>query len=183
MSDASSDFRYSEAKLCALMSWPRQEAKQLRDRLLKKDADWLRVQGEIALSRRGLTRLIKKAGVPLPAELNLSTLEISNGREKKSIALPPLDAPRSMRITHVPLNPYIVRAQDKLGQDYTVRVAGNSALYVGLEIEARPDPAHDGIWRIHGPVPRWQGDRAYRSILQPSNAAMNGNGSAHGGLR
>jgi hypothetical protein len=176
MSEHNGAFIYSEARLGEVTNWPRKFAKKLRDDLLERDRDWRLEHGAVRLNLEGLKRLWKKTRAPALRDL-ASLIEPVTARE--AINLPPLNAPRRMRVTAIPINPFIVLAQDQLRQDYSVRVAKNEVFCVGLEISAEPDPTHPGIWRVVGPVPRWPGDRAYQPSSSPPNAARNGNGASH----
>lgn len=167
-----SAFIYSERRIGDRTGWSRAELKKLRGGL-DEDRHWKRAHGSIAFNLAGLKQLWKKTRA---AELLDHQALAEPAERKQTILLAPLNAARAMRVTALPINPFIVRAQDALGQDYTVRVAKNSVFHVGLEIEAEPDPVNAGIWMVVGPVPRWAGDRGYKPPVGQ-------NGHSEGGKR
>jgi hypothetical protein len=163
-----STFTYSERRIGERTGWSRAELKKLRGGL-DEDVHWKRLQGAVSFNLAGLKQLWKKTRA---AELLDLQALAEPAAPKPTILLAPLNAPRTMRVIALPLNPRIVLAEDELRQRYTVRVTDNGVFHVGLEIEAEPDPANPGIWRVVGPVPRWAGDRAYKAPAGRSAALL-----------
>lgn len=158
-------FTFSEARFANALGVSRSDLKSIREKNLEKNVDWKRVAGgEIGLTRSALKRLWKKLPAGKTDSIDLASCVLQAPPERHAtIPMQPLDAARQMRVSAIPLNPFIVLAEDEHGQVYRVLVARNSVFARGIEISARPDPNHADIWMIVGPVPRWPGDRAYRA--------------------
>lgn len=161
-------FRYSEAKLADRIGVTRGLVKGFRDRVLDPDRDWQKIDGEIALSQRGLKRLWRelRPGVALfdLRDCLLHSLPQKNGAAGIVDGHTDVDPiiplgdikmpiPISATVTTVCLNPRVVVATDPHGLRIMVEVGRNANFTVGMNIPVVPKK-DAGYWRYTGPMPQ-----------------------------
>jgi hypothetical protein len=156
------DFIYSERRLAEYLSLPRKMFSDARDRILRKDQEWKNKGGEIALTLKGVLRLLISFDIP-ESELDLRKCFLESLSEKTEPILllrAPGDRPTpiKMKVRRLFPNPTRLEAQE-VGrtQLYQVIVKSTANFTIGMEFQAIPDPAHPSFWRLHGELPRYRG--------------------------
>lgn len=151
---------YSEARFAVHVGMPREEIKFVRERRLKKNVDWKKNNGEIALTGRAIGKICRALRMPA-SKVDLAECLIVH-LEEKNAPVPLLTDPRvpvCLIVTRIPMNKRVITASDKLDR-LTQRqvIVGNSENFVlGMELKAIPHPAQPGFYMLVGARPRMPG--------------------------
>jgi hypothetical protein len=152
-------FRFYESIVAEELGVSRGDLKFWRDQRLKKDRDWKKIGGEIALSLRGIRRVLHEHKVRDPLEA-LSRIEKKaagkNGNGPNELILvgsKTHPVPRHMTIINVPMNPRVVLAVDEYGSRELIWVGRNSNFAIGDKIDVAPHETQEGIWQLLSALP------------------------------
>lgn len=150
---------YSEARFAVHLGMPREEIKAVRTRL-KKNVEWKKNNGEIALSGRAIGKICRALRMPA-SKVDLTECLIVKPAEKTAVA-PQLTDPRvpvALIVMRLPMNKRVLTAAEKLNPViFREVIVGNSTNFVrGMELKAIPHPEHTGFYMLVGRPPRLPG--------------------------
>ena len=153
---------YSEAQLAKHLGMPRTAIMKVRSSTLRKNADWNLRDNEVALSLRGLAKLLQALEIPL-GRVDVTACYFPQKNSAPAVLLlcdrgqvPP---PVKMKVRRIFPNPHLVEAVevDRPNQPQHVLVKTNENLTIGMQFECIPDVGNPGYWKLAGPLPRWRG--------------------------
>jgi hypothetical protein len=145
----SAPFEYSEALVADQLGLPRDAAKELREKNLRRGTHWKKNNGDILLTETAVERIASLCLTKMP-DLErckpAARQEDGNGAHplrKKLRVVPPM-----------PINPRLVYGQDDDGERHVVDVGRNGTFVYDDEIEVEPHPEQQGIFICVSPTPR-----------------------------
>ena len=153
---------YSEAQLAKHLGMPRTAIMKVRSSTLRKNADWNLRDNEVALSLRGLAKLLQALEIPA-GRVDVTACYFPQKNSAPAVLLlcdrgqvPP---PVKMKVRRIFPNPRLVEAVevDRPNQLQRVLVKTNENLTIGMHFECIPDVGNPGYWKLAGPLPRWRG--------------------------
>lgn len=145
-------FLYSEALVAEQLGLPRDAARELREKNLRRGTHWKKNNGDILLTELAVERIAALCLTKMP-DLERCKLSPRPQASPNGESLPP---PRKKLtvVPPMPINPRMVRAQDENGECHLVDVGRNGTFVFNDEIEVEPHPAQLGMFLCLSPIPR-----------------------------
>jgi hypothetical protein len=151
-------FRFYESIIASELGVSRSDLKFWRDKRLKPGRDWKKVGGEIALSLRGIRRVLHQRKVRDPLEILSRIEKKSAGRNGNNeiilVGSKTQPIPRHMTVVNVPPNPRVLMAEDEHGSRELIWVGRNATFAIGDKIEVAPHETQHGVWQLLSPIPQ-----------------------------
>lgn len=154
----------SESDLAKQLHVERGVLTQFRKTRLQKGEDWFNDDNQgrrVMITETGLSKvktILKLERGDVNARDDVESHSPTNG----AVKVQPSTAPKTLTVSKLFLNPFMLAALDDNGALYMVQVASNLIYAVNDKLCAIPDPIHRGFWVQHGPKPNQKGDHHYK---------------------